>query len=434
MNKSVALTLLLAGLASFVLVGCQTKDEEIIEEGSFKSLLKLTASDAADSDSFGITVALEGDLALVGAPGADGGGTDRGEACLYQRSQGGTDGWGQIKTLVADDAADGDFFGVSVSISGDYAVIGAVGENGSGSDQGAAYVFYRNQGGTDNWGQVRKIVASDKADRDGFGFSVSVNGETIIVGSDGEDGAGTDRGAAYIFAKDRGGLDNWGQVAKIVSADPADSDRFGYSVSLNGDVAVVGCPMEDAGGTDRGAAYVFSRDFGGLDAWGLVKRLVSGAPADNSWFGNSVAIEGPMAVVGAAWEDGGGTDRGAAYLFGRDEGGADLWGQIKQLVASDRSDGAFFGYSVALDGANVVVGASWAGAGGTERGQTYVFSKDEGGVDTWGEIQRLRASDGANKDWFGWSIAISGPYIVSGAPGEDGAGLDRGAAYFFKKI
>ena len=433
MNKPIALTILAAGLASFVLVGCQTKDNDPIVEGSYKSLLKLTASDAADSDSYGITVAIEGDLALVGAPGADGEGTDRGEAYLYQRDQGSTDGWGQIKTLVAEDTADGDFFGVSVSISGDYAVIGAVGENGSGSDQGAAYVFYRNQGGTGNWGQIRKIAASDKGDSDGFGFSVSIDGPTILVGSDGEDGAGTDRGAAYIFAKDQGGVDNWGQVAKLVSANPTNGDRFGYSVSLAGDFAVAGAPKEDAGGTDRGAAYVFARDLGGLNAWGLVKRLASGVPSDNSWFGNSVAVEGLLAVVGAAWEDGGGTDRGAAYLFSRDAGGADLWGQIKQLTASDRSDGDFFGYSVNLDGANVVIGASWADGGGSERGQAYIFSKDEGGVDTWGEVQRLRASDGANGDWFGWAIAISGSYVLAGAPGEDGAGSERGAAYLFKK-
>ncbi len=433
MNKPIALTILIAGLAVLFLVSCQTKDEEIIEEGSFKSLLKLTASDAVDSDSFGFTVALQGDLALIGAPGADGAGTDAGKAYLYQRTQGGTDGWGQIKVLVAEDAAAGDYFGASVSISGDYAAIGAVGENGSGTDQGAVYVFYRNQGGADNWGQVRKISASDKANSDGFGFSVAIDGQTIIAGSDGEDGAGTDRGAAYIFVKDMGGTGNWGQVAKVISADPGDSDRFGYAVALSGDIAVVGSPREDADGTDRGAAYVFARDLGGLEAWGLVKRIAPSAPADNSWFGNAVAVEGSLAVVGSAWEDGGGTDRGAAYLFSRDEGGADLWGEIKRLVASDMHDGDFFGYSVNLNGANVVIGASWAGAGGTQRGQAYVFSRDEGGVGAWGEAQRLRASDGANEDWFGWTIAVSGSYILVGAAGEDGAGTDRGAAYMFKK-
>jgi hypothetical protein len=432
MNKPIALTLLLAGFACFFLAGCQTK-EEPIPEGSFKSLLKLTASDAADSDSYGFSVALDGDYALVGAPGADGEGTDRGQAYLYLKSQGATDGWGQVKTLIASDTADGDYFGVSVSLSGDYAVVGAVGENGTGTDQGAAYIFYRNQGGTDNWGQIRKISAGDKGDDDGFGFSVSISGGTILVGADGEDGAGTDRGAAYIFAKDQGGTDNWGQVAKLVSSDPGDADRFGYAVALDADSALVGSPEEDGSGTDRGAAYLFARDLGGTDAWGLVKRIVPSDTADASSFGNALSLEGALAVIGAAWDDVGGTNRGAVYVFGRDVGGADLWGQIKKLSASDLNDGDFFGYSVDIDGANIVIGAGWAEGGGTERGQAYLFSKDEGGADNWGQAQRFRASDGANGDRFGWSIAVSGSYILVGAVGEDGAGTERGAAYLFKK-
>ncbi len=205
-------------------------------------------------------------------------------------------------------------------------------------------------------------------------------------------------------------------------------------VALDGDLALVGAPREDAAGTDRGAAYVFSRDLGGTDAWGLVKRLAPADPTNDSWFGNALAVDGSLAVVGAGWDDGGGTNRGAVYVFGRDEGGADLWGQIKKLTASDIHDGDFFGYSVDLNGANLVVGASWAGGGGTERGQAYFFSKDEGGANNWGEAQRLRASDGANGDWFGWSVAVSGSYILVGAAGEDGAGSDRGAGYIFKKI
>ena len=101
--------------------------------------------------------------------------------------------------LVADDAGANDYFGCSVSVSGDYAVVGAGGENGTGTDQGAAYVFYRNQGGADNWGQVKKIVGSDTADDDGFGYAVAIDGTTIVVGADGEDGTGTDQGAAYVF-------------------------------------------------------------------------------------------------------------------------------------------------------------------------------------------------------------------------------------------
>jgi hypothetical protein len=433
MRKHAALTILFAGLACIALAGCQAKEEPPVES-TFKSLLKLTASDAANSDTFGYHVALDGDFAIVGSPAADGAGTDRGAAYIFLKSQGGLDGWGQVKTLVASDASDQDYFGVGVDISGDYAVVGAGGENGTGTDQGAAYVFYRNQGGPENWGEVKKLVASDRADGDGFGYSVAMDGDTIIVGADGEDGAGTDRGAAYIFSKDTGGQGNWGQVAKLVAGDPADVDQFGYAVALNGDFALVGAPREDGAGTDRGAAYLFDRTLGGPEAWGQVKKVVASDATNDAWFGNSVAIEGSLAVVGEAWDDGGGTDRGAAYIFGQTQGGADNWGEVKKIVASDATDSDFFGYSVSLNGANIVVGAAFAEGGGSERGQIYLFSKDQGGTDNWGEVQRLRASDGANEDWFGFSVSVFGDYILSGALGEDGAGTDRGAAYLFKKI
>jgi hypothetical protein len=434
MSKKIALSLLLAGFACLLLAACSAGGDEQIPETSFKSLLKLTSSDTADSDNFGYKSAIDGNYAIVGSPGADGDGTDRGQAYVYLKTQGGTDGWGQVKTLVAGDAGDGDFFGIAVDISGDYAVVGAGAENGSGTNQGAAYVFYRNQGGADNWGQVKKLTAADKADEDGFGYSIAIDGDTIIVGADGEDGAGADRGAAYVFLKDEGGVDNWGQVIKLVATAPENTAQFGYAVAIDGDVAMVGAPRTDGAGTDQGEVFLFSRDQGGAGAWGLVKEIFPNSPSNDSWFGNSVSVDGALAVIGEAWNDGTGTNRGAAYIFGRDQGGSGNWGEIERLSASDTHDGDFFGFAVALNGSNVVIGAAWSPASGTERGQVYLFSKDEGGTDNWGEVQRLRASDAQNEDWFGFSAAIAGSYILVGAIGEDGSGAGRGAAYLFKKI
>lgn len=427
------LTVLLAGTASLLLAGCQANDE-VIPEDTFRSLLKLVAGDPTDGDFFGMAVAVDGSYALVGSPGADASATNQGAAYLFLQSQGGLDGWGEIKKLVAADAGDDDFLGVSVDISGDYAVVGADGDDGTGTDRGAAYIFYRNQGGADAWGQVTKLVASDVANNDGFGVSVALDGDTVIVGADGEDGTGTNEGAAYVFSRNQGGADNWGQVIKLVSGDPDDSDQFGYAVDIKGDIVLVGSPGKDGAGSNRGAAYLFSRDQGGLDAWGQVKKVVPGDPADDVLFGIALSIDGGLAVIGAAWDDGGGTDRGAAYLFGRDQGGADNWAQFKKLTASDAHDSDFFGYDVAVDGDYVVVGAGWSKGGGMERGQVYVFVRSEGGTDNWGEVQRLRASDGANEDWFGFSVALDGSYLLVGADGEDGDGSERGAAYMFRKI
>jgi hypothetical protein len=433
MNTKTVLSALLAGSLCLFLGGCSSGGHDVIPETGFKSLLKLAPASAADSDNFGYGLALDGNFALIGAPGVDGEGTDRGAAYLFLKTQGGADAWGQVKELVAGDAGNADYFGVSVDISGDYAVVGAVGENGTGTNQGAAYVFYRNQGGADNWGQVMKLTAADRADSDSFGYAVAIDGDTIVVGANLEDGAGTDRGAAYVFLKDEGGADNWGQVIKLVSGDPVDVGEFGTAVAIDGDLVLVGAPGENGAGTTRGTAYLFSRDQGGAGAWGQVKKIAPSVPTDGSWFGNSVAVEGSLAVIGEPWNDGAGTNRGAVYLFGKDQGGADNWGQLRKIEASDAADGAFFGFSVCLNGSNLLVGAVQAPGGGTQRGQAYLYSKDEGGTDAWGEAQRLRANDAQNQDYFGYASAILGSYILVGAVGEDGAGSGRGAAYLFKK-
>jgi hypothetical protein len=428
-----AVALLLAVSTGLLLAACQAKDQVPVES-TFQSLLKLTAADAADGDVFGNGIAIDGNYAIVGAPGVDGSGTNQGAAYLLLQSQGGTDKWGQVKKLVAGDAADNDYFGLTADISGDYAVVGACYENGTGTNQGAVYIFYRNQGGTDNWGQVKKLGASDKADNDRFGFSVAIDGNTVVIGANGEDGGGTDRGAAYVFSRDEGGAGNWGQVIKLVSGDPADSSQFGYAVAIDGNIIVIGSPYETGDASGSGVAYVFSRDLGGADAWGQVVKLSSDDAEVSAAFGWSAATDGTLAVIGAVTDDGGGTNRGAVYLFSKDQGGTDAWGQVKKLTASDAHDNDYFGDSVALYGTYIVAGAYGSPGGGTERGQAYIFAKDEGGTDSWGEVQRLRASDGSNQDWFGFLVAIDGSYILVGAVGEDGAGSERGAAYLFKKI
>ena len=424
--------LALAGSA-LLLAACQTNDEDPVES-VFRSLVKAAAADAADFDSFGLALAIDGSYALVGAPGVDGAGGNQGAAYLFLQSQGAEPGWGQVKKLLPDDPADGDLFGISVDISGDYAVVGAGGEDGAGTDLGAVYVFYRDQGGADNWGQVKKIAAVDGENSDGFGFAAALDADMLIVGADGADGSGVDQGAAYIFYRDRGGAGNWGQVAKIFSNLPADANQFGFAVDIGGGVAAVGSPGEDGDGIECGVVYLFSRDQGGIDAWGLTKSFSPSDTPDQTWLGTAIAIDGTTAVIGSPWDDGAGTSRGAVHVLGRDQGGPGNWGEVKKLTASDAHDNDMFGYSVAIDGVYILAGAGWARGGGTERGQAYLFARDEGGTDNWGEVQSLRANDGANEDWFGSSVGIDGLYLIIGSPGEDGAGSDRGAAYVFKKI
>jgi len=423
---------LFAAAACLLSAGCGgNKNEEAT--GDFASLATLVASDAGDSDFLGLSVAIDGDIAVVGAAGADVNGTDDGAAYVYYRNQGGTNVWGQVAKLVPGDGADSDYFGFAVAISGDIIAVGAYGEDGSGTEIGAVYVFYRDQGGTDAWGMVKKVTASDGEDDDMFGGTLALRGDTLVVGVPYEDGAGTDRGAAYVYYRNQGGDDNWGELVKLTATDPVDDDEFGYEVGLGGDTLIVGVPGREGAGTDRGSACLYSRDQGGTDAWGLVKEITPGDPSDSTYFGYSVAVNGGVAIVGAPQDSDAGSYAGAAYVFYRDQGGTDAWGQVKKFKAGDATASALAGWDVFMGDGYAIIGAPFAGGGGTEKGQAYILAKDEGGADNWGQLQRLRLSGAHDYDFFGYSVAFSGLDALVGVPYADGSGTDRGTAVIFEK-
>jgi len=384
-------------------------------------------------------VAISGDTIVAGAFSKDGAGSERGAAYVFERNEGGVDHWDQVKKLTASDAVDGDHFGWAVAISIDAVVVGAHEKDGAGSERGAAYVFQRNQGGADNWGQVEELVASDAEDGDSFGISVAISTNTILVGAYREDGAGTDRGAAYLFRLAGG---QWLEVARPTASDAEDDDQFGISVAISGDTAIVGAHWKDGVGTDRGAAYLLERNWDSVDSWGEVTKIVCFDCTSNDYFGRSVSISGDTAVVGAWYGSGtsGGIERGAAYVYERNwnmynppNPQADNWGEIAKLTASDAADNDHFGFSVSISGDSIVVGAWHEDGAGSNRGAAYVFGRNQGGADNWGQVKKLTASDAADGDYFGTSVAISGDTAIVGAFGEDGAGNNRGAAYIYQR-
>jgi len=237
---------------------------------------KLTASDAAAIDFFGRAVAVSGDRAVVGAYGGDGAAGDAGSAYVFRRDDGGTpsdpsdDVWVEEAKLTASDAAASDSFGFSVSVSGDRAVVGARENDDAGSRSGSAYVYRRDDSGTpsdpsdDVWVEEAKLTASDAAPDDLFGYSVSISGDRAVVGAHGNDDAGDSSGSAYVFRRDDGGTpsdlsdDVWVEEAKLTASDAAATDYFGVCVAISGDRAVVGASGNDDAGSGSGAAYVFS--------------------------------------------------------------------------------------------------------------------------------------------------------------------------------
>jgi hypothetical protein len=389
---------------------------------------KLTASDAAGDDEFGWSVASSGDTAVVGAYLDGDAGSASGSAYVFERNRDGTDAWGQVAKLTASDAAAFDNFGNTVAVSGDTVVVGANGDDDGGDASGSAYIFERNQGGADAWGQVAKLIASDAAADDQFGRSVAISVDTIAVGARWDDDNGSASGLAYIFERNQGGADAWGQVAKLIASDAAAGDEFGTAVAISGDTIVAGARWDDDAGNASGSAYTFVRSG---NAWEQIQKAAAADAATDDQFGWSVAISGDTAVVGAYLDDDGGNESGSAYVFERNQSGADSWGQVAKLTASDPAADDQFGWSVAISGDTVVVGAYLDDDGGSDSGSAYVFERNQGGADTWGQVAKLTASDDAADDNFGWSVGISGDTVAVGAVWDDDGGSDSGSAYIF---
>ena len=408
-------------------------------DGMLVSRIKKHLSpNAADYSVFGFAIASTGDYLFVGAYGESGAALESGRVYAYKRDQGGTNNWGLLKTITQSDPASMDFFGTSVAAYGNTLVVGASGDNHSGqSDPGSAYVFYQDQGGTDNWGQVAKLTASDTANYFMYGNAVAIYGDTIVVGSSRNTWQVNDSGAVYVYDRDNGGSDAWGEVAILTPSDGAADDKFGYSVSIYGDDVAVGAPDHDTSyNTNNGAVYVFSRDQGGTDAWGQVTSLVrtdeDGYGSD--YFGSTVSIYSDEILAGAREMAPGPYQYygyGAAYLFERNTGGADNWGLTHKFTASDEDYGASFGGGALLSGDYAFIGAYGKD---DYRGAAYLFERNTGGSGNWGEVTKLLAQDASSDDYLGRSLALNGDLLMVGAEGDDDGGNAAGAVYIYEDL
>jgi hypothetical protein len=330
-----------------------------------------------------------------------------------------------VKRLLASDRAAGDLFGYAVSIDGNTIVVGADSDN---SRRGAAYIFERNAGGADNWGEVRKLVASDGVGSDYFGYDAKVRGDRIVVGSLWDDSR---RGAAYIFERNAGGSGNWGEVRKLTAADRADIDEFGTSVDLYGNTIVVGAHFDDEMTTNAGAVYVFERDLGGTGNWGQAKKVTAFDGGADDQFGENVSLFGDTLAVSAPNDDDRAYNAGAVYLIERNQGGADQWGLVRKIHAPDGAAWDLLGVGMDLDGDRLVVGAWASDAFGDKTGSAYLFHRDWNGPGRWGLVQRFLASDAAVESHFGWRVAISGQTLAIGAPQDDEVVENGGACYIY---
>ncbi|MEZ5324142.1 MAG: MBG domain-containing protein [Verrucomicrobiales bacterium] len=362
--------------------------------------LKSSGAVANDFHQFGISVSLSGDVALVGADLDNGAATGSGAAYAY-RYNGST--WVEIK-LTASDGAATDGFGLSVSVSGNVAIVGAYKHDSGGTDAGAAYVYRYN--GT-QWMQEQKLTASDAAAGHHFGQSVSISGETIIVGAP----LTNSKGAAYLFQ--RSGA-TWIETKKLTASDASNGDLFGSAVSIEDDRALVGAPGND---NAKGAAYIYKKTG---TTWQAEKKLVASDAANGDQFGTSASISDDVAVAGAPAHGQMSTTSGAAYVF-RYTG--NTWNETKLTPNPGEGTSTDFGGAVAASGDTVVVGASTSNA---DAGAAHIYRFNG---TTWKQGS-LIPSDAAFGDRHGSAVAVTEQRAIVGAFRADNS---TGSAYIFDR-
>ena len=356
-----------------------------------------------------------------------------------------SNGFQQTSKLVANDREAGEEFGNAVDISGDFAIVADYkedeDENGMNTlnSAGAVYVYKKQTNG--NWIQVQKLVASDRATDDEFGFSAAIDGDYIVVGarSEDEDENGsntvTAAGSAYIFQINSSGI--WIEVQKIVPSQRSIALQWGWDVEINGDYISVGTYRD---GTDEngmnflsgaGAVYMFEKNGSGI--WTETQKIVPSDRASYEWFAYDIDIDADQMVIGAA----GANHQGKAYVFNRNTSG--VWIESQIIFPSDIVSGSYFGETVSISGNYIVIGAKSESEDVSDSntmndaGAAYVFKNDNG---IWIQHKKIVASDRSSSDKFGCEVAIDNRIIVVGAffaPIEaNGTGNIAGATYIFE--
>jgi hypothetical protein len=384
----------------------------------------LRTTDAFEGDHFGERVALGGDTAVIGAPDYGTGSAEVGKVFIFRR---GAD-WVETDPIPNPDPQVGGRFGASLALGGDRLVVGATLDLiVPGADQRSAYVFARSNIG---WQLMRQLNVGLGSLEDRFGYAVALDGDMVLVGVPRGDAAFIDQGAVGVFLLH----DNRHvEQQRPTAADGAEGDEFGTAVALAGNTLVVGAPKHTVTRNGQGAVFVFTRNG---TTWQFQKKLFADDAVVAARFGSSVALSGDTLAVGVPEDDiGTNINQGSVYVYVRAVAGSDAsWMFQQKLIAGDGERGDQFGLAVALSGSTLVVGAPYGDIkignnALANQGTAYVFARIGA---LWEFGKKLVANDGALGDQFGTSVAINGDFIAVGAPLDDlGTKQDQGAVYLF---
>ena len=388
---------------------------------------KIYPANHGDGDTFGESIDIDGDIAVVGAVGDDGEGNSylsAGAAYVYTKSG---SIWTEQAILRPSDISGSENFGHKVCVDGNTIAVSANFKTVSGQTYAGAVYIYTTADNGATWTEQQKITASNAGGSDYFGFSLGLSGDLLVVGAHTEDTYGSNAGSAYVFKRTGA---TWAQQQQLGGADTTGNDQFGFSAAIDNDTIVIGARNEDNDlvGTvsNCGAVYVFTTSDNG-STWTQQDKFVSSTPTASEQFGAAVDIHGDTIVVGAYQSN---SQRGAGWIFTRS---GSTWTQRVKLTPSVET-GAYFGEQVAIDKENgnvVVIGAPREHISGlADVGCAFVYSTADGGL-TWTEDKKITSSDGVASDFFGSSVGINGDTVIVGATHDDTPGNYAGAAYIF---
>jgi hypothetical protein len=371
--------------------------------------LQKTFKGENNTDSFGYSVAISGDYAIVGAFSFESG-AGRGKVYIYER---GAAGWTQVMTYEGENNLDA--FGFSVAISGDYAIVGAkTFEDGGGTIRGKVYIYERGAGG---WPVTATATYEGENNDDEFGHSVAISADYAIVGAKNFEGGSTARGKVYIY--ERGALGGWPVTATATYEGENNFNQFGHSVAISGGYAIVGA-IGFNGGAYQGKVYIYERD--ALGGWPVTATQTFEGKNNNDFFGVSVAISSDYAIVGAVGFNGA-APTGKVYIYERGAGG---WPTTATETFEGENNDDKFGHSVAISANYAIVGAvGFNGGAGT--GKVYIYERIAG---VWTEVTTFEGEN--NNDFFGHSVAISADNAIVGASRFQSNAF-QGKVYIYKR-
>ncbi|MGE0825451.1 MAG: hypothetical protein AB7G75_27770 [Candidatus Binatia bacterium] len=382
---------------------------------SFVQTAKLTLTDKVTDDRFATSVAIYNDIAVIGVPESDQSGTSAGAVYIFVRDDQGD--WKQSQLLPTDIIAARGFFGTSVALNDTTILIGARGAN---NFSGVVYVFTRDS--NNNWNPTQKLTPSTPQPGEFFGWSLALSNNIALIGARGNGDNPNFPGAAYLFTRDPNG--NWTEMQKLSADDAAGGDEFGFSVALVNDTALIGAPSADPRGFQSGAAYLFARSDSGQ--WQQTHKFMASNGIAGDQFGLTVSFADSTAIIGAPFatrddpEDP--PHAGAVYVYKLQPAETQTdWTETQILFAKEGATGDEFGSTLAFHSDTLLIGAPQDDTTGAASGAVYLFALEQGDTASpqWLERQMIKPRDTAAGDMFGSTLAFHQDLALIGSPGDD---------------